>query len=184
MRILLLLLLFVSALPALADPFTDAERETGVPSELLVAVAKTESGLSPYSFAVWSIKKDPLLAAYCSRERKIRSRFGNYLYNGCFFKRRKEAEKFLSYLLSSPTVSNFSVGLMQINSSWVETLEVSPYDFLDPEINVLLGALILKFYYEVEKDWGRALSRYYGKQKGIAWKYVSKVVENLDISGK
>jgi len=169
---------------ALANPFEDVSRETGIPQEHLIAVAKTESGLHPYSFAVWSRKRDSLLAAYCRKERKIKSRFGKYLYNGCYFKRKKDAEAFLTYLLSSPAVSNFSIGLMQINSKWIETLDISPYQLLDVKTNILLGALILKFYYEKEGDWIKALSRYYGKQKGVAWKYVKKVADNFQLADR
>ncbi len=181
MRLLTVFLLVFLSLPALADPFSQASKETGVPENLLIAVARTESGLSPYSFAVWSKKKDEVLSRYCRRERKIKSRFGRYLYNNCYFRRKKDAEIFLSYLLSSPTISNFSVGLMQINSSWIKSLNVSPYLLLDPDFNVLLGALILKFYYELENDWIKALSRYYGK-KTVAYKYVKKVLNNLQLS--
>jgi len=173
-----ILILFLSS-SALANPFQKAEKEVGIPEELLVSVAKVESGMRPYAFAVWTTAPLPKLSLYCSSERFIK---GKFLYNGCFFKSRKKAESFLTFLLKNPAVENFSVGLMQVNSSWIPVLNINPYDLLDPDYNVLLGALILKFYYDATNDLARALSLYYGKKRGIAVKYVKKVVKNLELS--
>jgi len=175
--VLLTLTLLSLTLPSTASVFDEAERETGIPAEVLEAVARTESSMHPYAFAVYSLHPLPELTFYCSSRRFIR---GKFLYNGCFLRTKKEAEKFLQFLLSSPYVSNFSMGLMQVNSVWLKSLEISPYTLLDPEVNVIVGALILKLYLEVEGgDYMRALSRYYGKKNGIAWKYVEKVVKQL-----
>jgi hypothetical protein len=162
---------------ASASVFDRAEKETGIPSEVLEAVARAESGLKPYSFAVWSYQPLPVLDLYCQKRRLIG---GKFLYNGCYFRDRKGAENFLSFLLSSHYIDNFSIGLMQVNSVWLKSLGVSPHTLLDPEMNVIVGALILKLYLELENfDYAKALSRYYGKRDGIAWKYVERVVKHL-----
>ena len=171
--VLILLTLFV--LPAKGDVFSEVARETGVPEELLIAIAKTESGLHPYAFAVYSIESLPFLEENC-RRKVVRRK---YLFS-CYLRSREEAIGFLRKLLASPSVTNFSIGLMQVNSSWVKTLGLSPYALLDIKMNVLIGALILKFYLRLEGDYARALSRYYGKREGIAVKYVRKVVDNLN----
>jgi len=176
-RIVFLFLLLTSV--SLADPFTKAERETGMPREILLAVARAESDLHPYAFAVWSKAPLPQADLYCQKRRFIG---GKFLYNGCYFKTKKGALNFMNYLLSSPAVLNFSTGLMQVNSSWIKALDLNPAVLLDPETNVLIGALILKLYYEVEGDWTKALSRYYGKKSGIAWKYVRRVARNLQLA--
>jgi len=170
--LVLLLILFTHCY---ADPFDEASRETGIPRQVLVAVAKVESGLHPFAFAVWTKAPIPKLRISCERERFIR---GKFLYNECYLKSRKEASDFLSFLLSSPAVLNFSVGLMQINSSWIRVLNVDPYLLLDENMNVLLGALILKHYLELEGDWLKALSRYYGSRR-ISERYLSKIYKEL-----
>jgi len=177
LKTLVFLLLFFLSIPTEASIFDEAEKETGIPVEVLEAVARTESGFRPYSFAVWSYQPLPILDLYCQKRRLIKGRF---LYNGCYFRDRKGAENFLSFLLSSHYIDNFSIGLMQVNSVWLKSLGVSPHTLLDPEMNVIVGALILKLYLELENfDYAKALSRYYGKRDGIAWKYVERVVKHL-----
>jgi hypothetical protein len=175
MKKAVLILLFLLTASANASVFDDASKETGIPASLLEAVAKVESSLHAYAFAVWSRKKDKVLDSYCRKRRKIR---GKYLYNECYCSSREKAEAFLTYLLSKKSVFNFSVGLMQVNSSWLKSLDVNPYQLLDPKFNVFVGALILKFYYKLEGDWIKALSRYYGSRK-VSVKYVSKIAKEL-----
>lgn len=161
------------------NPFEKAEKETGIPSEVLIAVAKTESDLSPYAFAVWSKLPFPILKKSCSLERKFKK---GYLYNGCFFSSYTKALSFLTYLerlRKKGVVLNYSTGLMQINSAWIDSLNLNPKLLLDPDYNVLLGALILKFYLDLEHgDYSKALSRYYGSTS-ISTKYIRRVYKNL-----
>ena len=175
LRLLTFFLLLTSL--AFGDVFSEVSEETGVPRELLIAIAKTESNLHPYAFAVYSKTLLPFLERSCRSRRFVKRK---YLYTGCYLKSRKEAERFLEKLLSSPSVVSFSVGLMQVNSSWIKTLDLSPYSLLDVKTNVFLGALIFKFYLELEGDYVKALSRYYGKRGGVALKYVRRVVRNLE----
>ena len=179
--LLLVLCLIAGTTANAGNPFERAERETGIPAEVLIAVAKTESDLSPYAFAVWSRVPLAKLQKNCSLERKFKR---GYLYNGCFFSSYTKALSFLNYLermRKRGTVLNYSTGLMQVNSAWIDSLDIDPKLLLDPSYNVLLGALILKFYLDLENgDYTKALSRYYGSTS-VSPKYLRRVYKNLKL---
>ena len=170
-----MLILFLLTASAYASVFDFAEKQTGIPAKLLQAVAETESGLHPYAFAVWTKQRVNKLDESCKLRRKIN---GKFLYNGCIIKNKAGAYAFLNFLLSSKDVVNFSVGLMQVNSCWIKVLNVEPAVLLDRKMNVLLGALILKYYLELEKNYLKALSRYYGSNR-IATGYLLKIYKHL-----
>lgn len=97
----------------LAAYFVRAEQITAVPMTLLAAIAARES-----SFYPWSINLDG--QSY----------------------RPKNKKSALAWIHNSEA-SSFDMGLMQINSQWLNRFGMSIRDTLDPALNILLGSLIL-----------------------------------------
>jgi soluble lytic murein transglycosylase-like protein len=102
-----------SAISQATDPYVAAATATGVPLELLVAVAGTESGFHPWALNVNGRPQ------YC--------------------RSREQAQRILAI------TDNVDIGLMQINwPFWGSRLGVSKSALLDPRLNLLYGARILK----------------------------------------
>ena len=98
----------------LARIFVRAERENGIPRNLLAAIAYQESSLHP-----WSIN---LAGRGFHPETKISA----------------------LVQVRNSDVESFDLGLMQINSMWLYRLGLSVEDALEPVINVNLGSMILQ----------------------------------------
>ncbi|MGD0074792.1 MAG: lytic transglycosylase domain-containing protein [Candidatus Binataceae bacterium] len=96
------------------DPYVAAAQETGVPLPLIAAIAGAESAYHPWALN-WNGKQ-----VYC--------------------RSRAEAE-----LLMANDSDNVDIGLMQVNfHHWGRRLGLSKTQLLDPRINLLAGARILK----------------------------------------
>ncbi len=97
------------------DPYAAAAQDAGVPLAVLVAVAGAESAYHPWALDI--------------EGRQV------------FCRSREEAET----VLANTTTNNVDIGVMQINwRFWGPRLGVAKNDLLDPRINLLMGARILR----------------------------------------
>jgi hypothetical protein len=94
-----------------------------VPVKLAKAIAMQESSMNP-----WAVMDNATRRSF-------------------MFKTREEALKYANTAFSEK--KSFDIGLMQINSTWLRKLEVSPAEALEPRFNVLLGVGILAL--EIER---------------------------------
>jgi soluble lytic murein transglycosylase-like protein len=99
----------------LAAHFEDGCGMWGVPPSLAMAIAKVESDFRPFTINVQG-----------------RSHYMN----------DKESSLALIKKASSSRQS-YDVGLMQINSYWLNKLNLDPAEVLDPRINIIIGCWIL-----------------------------------------
>ena len=116
MKLILFLLafLFLTA-PALADVFDAPCSRYRVPKRLVLAIAKTESGL------------DPLCVNIAGKTYRPGSRAG-----ALAIIRQAHARG-----------RSHDIGLMQINNWWLKHLRISPEVALEPRNNAMLGVWIL-----------------------------------------
>ena len=71
------------------------------------------------------------------------------------------------------------IGLMQVNPNvWKFDLPIE-YLFI-PEFNIRAGTYILRYYYDLTKDWNKAIYRYYGISK-FGHKYRQMVVRKINL---
>ena len=89
--------------------------EPGPPPKLVEAIARQESGLNPLAV--------------------------NVAGKSYFPTTREEAERIILSALTSG--KSFDVGLMQVNSWWMERYGIPPASLLDPEVNAAWGKWIL-----------------------------------------
>ncbi|MDK2954796.1 MAG: hypothetical protein PWQ57_292 [Desulfovibrionales bacterium] len=85
-----------------------------LPADLLIAIAQHESRFSP-----WAL---------------------NLGGQGFFPETRAQATQ----LLSNRASKNFDLGIMQVNSQWLDHFDLTPEQALEPDVNIQLGARILK----------------------------------------
>lgn len=98
----------------LAPLLNQVSREFNVPATLLWAIAKQESSHNP-----WAVNMD-----------------------GRGFLPRTKQEALFALHLAKP--QSFDLGMMQVNSFWLRKYRLKPSDVLEPEINVRLGAFIMR----------------------------------------
>ena len=101
----------------LARIFCIVSEKYKIPSELLVAIAWQESKLNQYAV--------------------------NLNGQSYFFTNKDKAITFLR----RKKYKNYDVGLMQINSWWLRKLNIPLEDAFNPQYNLELGTLILKYCY-------------------------------------
>jgi hypothetical protein len=146
----LVLVLFVLLLPVRGwgvspDIFLHASRESGIPVELLLAVSHVESRFNPHAL--------------------------NVAGRSFFPSSRSEAERVLRR-----SGDNVDVGLMQVNwGLWGKKLGVSKLDLLNPEVNVFLGAKILRYYVRARNDWWQGVGFYHSARVERQLEYIEKV---------
>lgn len=115
----------------------------GIPSEVLYAVALTESGLRidgrirPWP---WTL---------------------NVAGKGRFFKSREDACIALNRVLKSVSAKRVDVGLGQINVGYHGQKVNHHCDLLDPYLNLSIAADILKSHHRSGNDWLIAIGRYH-----------------------
>ena len=112
---LFVLMICLSASPALADVFDAQCSRYRVPKRLVLAIAKTESGL------------DPWVVNVAGKDYRPGSRAGALAII------RQARARGLSH----------DIGLMQINNWWLNHLNISPEIALEPRNNAALGVWIL-----------------------------------------
>jgi type IV secretion system protein VirB1 len=103
--------------------------------------------------------------------------------HGAYFpSTRREAARVLARMLRSE--SSVDIGLMQINSQWIDRLHIAPERLLDPCFNVRIGAAILAENFVDAARPGRtlletlaaALSRFNSGSETGAVSYAAKVL--------
>lgn len=134
LRLFALTVIFLLASTAHAgDIFDAACARYGVPKPLVLAIAQTESSLSPWVVNIAGKDFHPR-----SREEALR----------------------LIHAARARKLSH-DIGLMQINNWWMERLGISPETALEPQNNVMLGVWILA--QEIQRyGWGwKAVGAYH-----------------------
>lgn len=134
-----------------------------IPSEVLYAVALTESGLRIDG----KIKPWPWTL--------------NVAGKGRFFKTREDACIALNQVLKSVSAKRVDVGLGQINVGYHGQKVNHPCDLLDPYLNLTIAADILKSHHRAGNDWLIAIGRYHRPAGGgPAKRYRSVASKHLD----
>ena len=105
--------------------------EPGPPAPLVEAIARQESGLNPLAINIAGKSYSPAT--------------------------REEAEQLIQKAIAAGL--SFDVGMMQINSWWMERFAIAPFSLLDPATNERWGKWIL----------AEEISRH-----GLSWKAVGK----------
>ena len=140
----------------------------GVPSNVLYAMAMTESGTyregetAPWP---WTLNIEGRAQRYDNRED---------MFDGLM------AALQAGY-------SSVDIGPMQVNWFWQFELAGSPWTITDPVVNLKVGAVILKSHYLDTGDWWEAVGRYHRpaqtpEHQAAALRYTGKVQEALRLS--
>ena len=124
---------------------------SGIPGEVLLAVILQESGGNPYAVNINGI-------------------------GGFQPKTPQDALK----IIYKYGKANVDIGLMQVNyKTWAKTFNVLPKDLLNPEINICIGAKILRAYLD-EHNWTwRGIGRYNATTSWKQANYAIKVANHL-----
>lgn len=110
-----LLLLWSCSVAMATDIFDEPCRRYGVPKALVLAIAQTESSLSPWVINIAGQDYHP--------------------------QSREEALRFI-YTARARGLSH-DIGVMQINNWWLKQLNLSPETVIEPRNNALIGTWIL-----------------------------------------
>ncbi|MCL2029795.1 MAG: lytic transglycosylase domain-containing protein [Deltaproteobacteria bacterium] len=122
--------------------------EFGLPEGLLTAIAKVESGFNPWALNI-----------------------GGRAYQ-CLSK-----EEALARAKAARAAGrSFDLGLMQINSWWLDKFSLSLEAILEPRTNIRLGAWILKEELERHGDLRRAVGAYHSPRPHRAGPYADLVL--------
>lgn len=125
-----------------------AAQQAGVPSEVLYAVALTESGFGIKDYLIpwpWTL---------------------NIAGKGHFFKTQDDACAALTETLKTVPAKRVDIGLGQINFGYHGNRVSAPCDLLDPYLNLSIAADILKTQYRDNEDWIMAMGRYHSPAGG------------------
>lgn len=133
---------------AYADIFKRMGKITGVNYKILISVAYVESGLNPYAVDVNG-------RAY-------------------FFKSRERAVKAIKRYVRE--YNSVDIGLMQVNYEiWGRYLNLPVRKLLDPKINILIGAFILRHYIRKYGYSWETIGRYHSAGNWENYNYRNKV---------
>lgn len=136
---------------------TEAGRQHGLPEGLLVAIARTESGIARDASDLrawpWSANVEGQSHYYDTRQ------------------------EMLAHLNSvwSADISNFDVGCMQLNYRWHGEGFADLDRMLDPETNVGYAARYLKNLYEETGSWDGATRYYHSRDPDRGAAYLERV---------
>lgn len=125
-----------------------AATDAGIPSEVLYAVALTESGMRIDG----KIRPWPWTLNVAGQSR--------------FFRTREDACTALIEVLKTVSAKRVDVGLGQINYGYHSDKVASPCDLLDPYLNLSIAAEILKSHHRSGEDWLMAIGRYHSPAGG------------------
>ena len=130
------------------DLYVAAAKDAGVPLPVLIAVAGAESAYHPWALDI--------------EGRQV------------FCHSRAEAET----VLAKTTTTNVDIGLMQINwRFWGPRLGVAQHDLLDPRINLLMGARILRESLDRNGSVWRRISNYHSGDRRERDRYNQQVYD-------
>ena len=134
----------------------------GAPPDLVVAVARHESGYDPNGVDKrawpWAV---------------------NFNGEGHYFDTRQEALAFITRISAAGAV-NFDVGCMQINYRWHGDQFSDLNQMLDPDHNVAYGADYLASLASETGDWETAVGRYHSRDDTRATQYAAAVANITD----
>jgi hypothetical protein len=166
MRTILALLLTLLAAPALAEPgrlcrgaIQAAEREARLPPQLLMAIARVESG-----------RRDPTTGSFHPWPWTI-----NAEGRGYFFASKPEAIAAVQALWAQG-VRSIDVGCMQINLRHHPTAFANLDQAFDPLTNARYAARFLNDLNSTRNDWTRAASAYHSATPEFADPYRQRVM--------
>jgi len=129
-----------------------AAQNASVPSEVLYAVALTESGLHINDGTGHRLTPWPWTL--------------NVAGQGRFFRSREDACIALTAVLRTVSAKRVDVGLGQINYGYHGQQVSTPCDLLDPYVNLSIAASILKSQHRTGEDWLIAIGRYHSPAGG------------------
>jgi hypothetical protein len=135
-----------------ASFFEAAAREVDVPPELTRAIARVESGGTPYALNVEG--------------------------RGYFFDSKEEALAAASEAQAAG--KSFDSGIMQINNWWLKRYDIPLEAVFDPAANILLGSWILRQELDRHGDTWTAVARYHSPNADRGNQYVALVRRALE----
>ena len=134
-----------------------ASHHSGIPAELLYALALTESGRAE---------------AHAARPWPWTLNDGG---EGRWFDTRAEAELALADLISEGR-SNIDIGCFQLNLRWHGEAFLTPAEMLDPGRNADYAARFLLDLYHRSGSWDQAVASYHSATKELAEIYMNRFV--------
>lgn len=132
--------------------FETAAQEVDVPAELTQAIARVESGGSP-----WALNIEGRGYIYASREEALAA--------------AREA---------SAAGQSFDSGIMQVNNWWLKRYGIPLEAMFDPAANILLGSWILRQELDQAGDVWTAVARYHSPHAGRGKRYADLVRQALE----
>lgn len=152
----------LAASPSVCAAATEyAARQTGVPENVLIAIAKVETGRTTsdgFHPWPWTI---------------------NTSGKGQWFQNR---DQLLEAALTNLALGNelFDVGCFQINYKWHHDSFNSVDEMIDPHINAMYAAKFLKSLHSEFGDWTQAAGAYHSRTEKFATRYKAKFAEHFD----
>ena len=143
--VLILLLIRTDCWGFSPDVYMRASAATGIPVELLLAISHVESGFQPYALNVSG-----------------RSFFPSSRYEALGILKRSS--------------DNVDIGLMQVNwGLWGKRFDLSKFELLDPQLNVVAGAKILEHCIHISGSGWKGVGLYHSQKYLRQRDYIEKV---------
>lgn len=141
--------------------FPRFEREYGIPTHLLSAIASTESGRYHEKLKIrlpwpWTIMSGG---------------------KGQFFDTKEQAVAAVKKLKAAG-VKNIDVGCMQVNLYHHADAFANIEQAFEPQYNIAYAATFLRRLYDEDKSWKRAASDYHSKTPALGAKYIGMVYDS------
>lgn len=137
------------------DAINQIARETSVPENVLLALARIESGRSganPLPAWPWAV---------------------NQAGKSTWFATRREAEAHVAAALASGE-TNIDIGCLQINHRWHADAFQSLSQMFDPIASTRYAARFLQTLYDEDPDWVIAAGKYHSRTQSLADVYQSR----------
>jgi soluble lytic murein transglycosylase-like protein len=155
-KIILFLLIVIQPFPAGAEPvspamFQQAAQSFDVPADLIRAIARVESGLSP-----WTINVEGKGYVFDSKEKAM--------------EKAQEADK---------SGKSYDSGVMQVNNFWLKKYGIPLEAALDPAANIHLGSWILKQELLRHGETWSAVGAYHSPNTDKSQIYIEKIKNSL-----
>ena len=143
--VIVILLIRIDCWVLTPEVYLRAAAATGVPVELLLAISHVESDFQPYALNIAG-----------------RSFFPSSRYEALGILKRSS--------------DNVDIGLMQVNwGLWGKRFDLSKFELLDPQLNVVAGAKILEYCIHISGSWRKGVGLYHSQKYLRQWDYIEKV---------